>query len=123
MIIKGVVTKGRALGRKLGFPTANIVLEGSASVQIENGVYRSRVCVGGVWYKAVSNVGVKPTVGSFERGVESHIIDFAGDIYGVTIEVELIEKLRDEAHFESLEALQAQVLKDIEKVKNIKLNK
>ncbi len=119
MIVRGVVVHGRSLGRKLGFPTANISLhEGEA---IDNGVYLSRVKVGTECYRAVSNVGTKPTVGGAERNLECHILDFAGDIYGREVEVELLEKLRDEIHFESLEELQAQIKLDIEKVRNLKI--
>ncbi len=119
MIIKGVVQHGRSLGRKLGFPTANIALEGSLS--IVGGVYSSRIVVGGRSYRAVSNVGTRPTVeGGAVANLESHILDFEGDLYGHSIEVELLDKLRDEIHFESLEALQKQITRDIEIVKNLK---
>ncbi len=117
-VITGEVIRGLSLGRKLGFATANIAIDESLS--IENGVYISRVTISGVSYRAVSNVGRKPTIGVAARGVESHILEFEGDIYGQWLEVELCEKLRDEMQFESLEALQAQVKEDIEKVKNLK---
>ncbi|MFI3316885.1 MAG: riboflavin kinase [Rikenellaceae bacterium] len=118
MIIRGKVISGRQLGRKLGFPTANVAI--AEDLQIANGVYSSSVMIDGGDYRAVSNVGLRPTVGGGERLVESHILDFSTDLYGQTIEINLIEKLRDEQSFESVEALRAQVELDIVKVKNIK---
>ncbi len=116
MVVKGVVTHGRTLGRTLGFPTANIILDENSSATLPmsfNGVYASRVALAGVSYRAISNVGAKPTVGGNERTLETHILDFEGDIYGQTIEVELLQKIRDEIHFESLDALAAQIRADI----------
>ncbi len=115
MVIKGVVVHGRTLGRTLGFPTANLVLDPCLSV--ERGVYSSRVLVGGESYKGVSNVGVKPTVGGSVCALECHIIDFEGDIYGEDIEVELLDKLRNEIHFNSIEELRTQIAKDIATVR------
>ncbi|MFI3323945.1 MAG: riboflavin kinase [Rikenellaceae bacterium] len=119
MIVRGIVVHGRSLGRKLGFPTANVSLHRAEA--IDNGVYRSRVVVGSDSYRAISNVGTKPTVGGAERNLECHILDFEGDIYGREVEVELLEKLRDEIRFASLDELQAQIKLDIEKVRNLKI--
>ncbi|MFI3332306.1 MAG: riboflavin kinase [Rikenellaceae bacterium] len=121
MVIKGEVIRGLSLGRKLGFPTANIAL--GDQFDIENGVYLSSVVLDGKKYNAISNIGVKPTIGEVvARGLECHIIDFAGDLYGESIEVELLEKMRDEMRFESVEALKRQVELDIEHVKKLKIN-
>ncbi|MFI3317691.1 MAG: riboflavin kinase [Rikenellaceae bacterium] len=111
MIIRGVVLEGKKLGRKLGFPTANINI--SESLQIENGVYLSIVCVDGERFLAVTNIGNNPTVGGLERKAESHLLDFSGDLYNREIEVDLGERLRGEMRFESVEALREQVLSDI----------
>lgn len=110
--VEGVVVEGRRLGRTLGFPTANIELD--ESVELRGGVYRSRVEVGGVWYDAVTNIGVNPTVGVVSRRLESHILELDADIYGEWIRVELVERLRGEMQFESVDALREQVLSDIE---------
>lgn len=112
-MVAGKVTEGKKLGRKLGFPTVNLLPE-SSKLMPPNGVYFSKVRHGGKMYRAVSNVGYKPTVAS-ERilGVESYLYDFSGTIYGEEIEVYLCEFLRPEQRFESLEALQAQLKKDI----------
>lgn len=113
--IEGVVVKGRQLGRELGFPTANISL--AEGVEVESGVYRSAVSVGGRSYHAVTNVGVNPTINGDSRNAESYIFDFAGDIYGETIRVELYERLRGEQRFESVEQLREQIARDVERVR------
>lgn len=107
--------EGKKLGRKLGFPTANILI--SEGLKIDNGVYRSRVTVDQSTHYAITNVGYNPTVGIQSRRIESYIFDFEGDIYGQQIEVELLEKVRDEIKFKSVDDLRVQVLKDIELVK------
>lgn len=109
----GRVTEGKKLGRKLGFPTVNL-LPGENKLMPPNGVYFSRVRHDQKTYRAISNVGYKPTVTS-ERvlGVESYLYDFDEVIYGEEIEVYLCEFLRPERRFESVEALRGQLEKDI----------
>lgn len=112
-MVAGRVTEGRKLGRKLGFPTVNVLPEGS-KLMPPNGVYFSKVRHGGKMYRAISNVGYKPTVASDRvLGVESYLYDFSGMIYGEEVEVYLCAFLRPEQRFGSMEELQAQVLKDI----------
>ncbi len=117
MQILSKVISGRSLGRTIGFPTANIALP--EDLEIENGVYRTTARVKDQDYQAISNVGVKPTVGGHERGLECHILDFQGDLYGQRIEITLHEKIRDEKRFETLEELKAQIESDIVKIKNL----
>lgn len=116
--IRGIVINGRHLGHKLGFPTANIAID--QSIELPNGVYRSSVKLGSATYRAVSNLGTRPSVGGIQRNLETHIIDFDKDIYGQDICVELHEKLRNEQHFATIEELIEQVNQDIEQVKNYK---
>ncbi len=116
MVVEGVVVEGRRLGRQLGFPTANIEL--AEGVELRGGVYKSRVWIGDVAHDAVSNVGVNPTVGEVQRRIESHIFDFESDIYGEMIRVELVEWMRGEMRFESVEELKAQIVMDIKMCKN-----
>ncbi len=118
MQILSEVISGRSLGRTIGFPTANIALP--EDLEIENGVYRTTVRVKDQDYQAISNVGVKPTVGGQQRGLECHILDFEGDLYGQRIEVTLHEKIRDEQLFETLEELKSQIELDIKKIKKLK---
>ncbi|MCM1303416.1 MAG: bifunctional riboflavin kinase/FAD synthetase [Lachnospiraceae bacterium] len=111
--VMGAVVKGRQLGRDLGFPTVNLLPEESKLLP-PNGVYFSQVRHRGRLYRAISNVGYKPTV-TKERvmGVESYLYDFSGDIYGEQIEVYLLEFSRPEQRFESVDALRRQLERDI----------
>ncbi|MDO4758716.1 MAG: riboflavin kinase [Rikenellaceae bacterium] len=117
-VLEGVVVEGRRLGRQLGFPTANIAV--ARGCTITNGVYRSEVEVEGYEtpFLAMSNLGCNPSVGGSERRLESHLFDFQGELYGRRIRVHLLERLRDEQHFASVEALQAQLEKDKQTILN-----
>lgn len=110
MIVKGVVIRGAQLGRKMGFPTAN--LDACGIEHIENGVYYSQVRLNNRLYNAMSNVGTRPSVDGRSRLLETHIFGFEGDLYGQTLEVDLKEKIRDERRFTSLDELQQQLEKD-----------
>ncbi len=110
-VIEGVVERGRELGRRLGFPTVNVALHGDDKLSC--GVYKSSVTINGVLYRAVTNIGVNPTVGVVKQRSESYIIDFQGDLYGQLIKIELIEKLRDEQCFASVDALREQIAQDV----------
>lgn len=111
--IEGKVLRGFARGREFGFPTANLGL--GDYVRPRLGVYAVRVDVGdGVLLPGVASVGVNPTVGALPEPVlEAHLLDFSGDLYGRTIEVELIAFLRDEAKFDDIEALKTQMKQDV----------
>ncbi len=109
--IEGVVQPGFARGRRLGFATANVAL--GDYVQPCLGVYAVRVRIDGVSYDGVASVGVNPTVGTLPKPLlEAHIFDFDADLYGQTIEVELIAFLREEAKFETAEVLARQIAAD-----------
>lgn len=116
--LSGEVIHGKQLGRVLGFPTANVPLEEGLLVPAR-GVYATCItCDSGV-YKAVTNIGSRPTVGeSTQITAESYLLDFEGDLYGQTMKVELMKFLRPEQKFRSLDELKAAVLNDIENVKN-----
>lgn len=119
VVIRGVVEHGRRLGRTLGFPTANVAV--GDEVALNDGVYRSEVQIAGSerCYVAMSNLGRNPSVGGGERRLETHLLDFTGDLYGRAIEVHLLDKIRDERQFSSLEELRSQLEKD----KQVILNK
>ena len=116
MVVEGVVIGGNRLGRRLGFPTANIAL--SDSCEVENGVYCSKVFVEGKEYSAMTNVGVRPSVDGSKRLLETHLFGFQGLLYGLKLRVELYEKIRDEKKFSSVEELRKQIEQDAEKIKN-----
>lgn len=111
--IEGEVLRGFQRGADFGFPTANVSL--GDYVRPRLGIYAVRVDLGdGVLLPGAASVGVNPTVGALPEPVlEAHLFDFRGDLYGKTIEVELISFLRDEAKFEDVEALKAQMRQDV----------
>jgi len=110
----GTVVKGNQLGRNLGFPTVNLLPE-EGKLLPPNGVYFSQVRYRNKLYRAISNVGYKPTVTEDRvMGLESYLYDFEEDIYGEPIEVYLMEFSRPERRFESVEALRGQLERDIE---------
>lgn len=112
-LVAGQVIQGKQLGRKLGFPTVNI-LPDKDKLLPPRGVYFSRVRHREKLYRAISNVGYKPTVANEGiQGVESYLYDFAGDLYGETIEVYLCAFRRPERRFDSVEALRRQLEEDI----------
>ena len=112
VVVEAEVVSGNKLGRKLGFPTANMDI--SNRTDITNGVYRSRITIDGVEYNAMSNVGIRPSVVSTGRWVETHIFDFNGDLYGKVLTVCLVEKIREERKFSSVAELRAQLEHDME---------
>lgn len=112
--VSGQVMHGRRLGRALGMPTANL-LPDAEKLLPPNGVYYARGIVEGKAYRAISNVGYKPTV-SKEKilGIETFLYDFDGEIYGREITVELLAFRRREQTFDSVEALRSQIAEDVE---------
>ena len=112
-LVKGTVIKGNQIGRTIGFPTVNIQPEKDKLLP-PNGVYFSQVRVGNRSYRAISNVGCKPTVSDTRvMGVESYLYQFEEDIYGAEIEVYLQKFRRPERKFDGIEALEAQLREDI----------
>ncbi|MBR2859091.1 MAG: riboflavin kinase [Alistipes sp.] len=117
VIVEGVVIGGNRLGRKLGFPTANIAIDDDLAV--ENGVYSSKVVVEGEEYIAMTNVGVRPSVDGTKRLLETHLFGFKGLLYGLTLRVELYDKIRDEKKFSSVNELREQITKDSNQIKKL----
>ena len=114
--IEAEVIHGKKIGRALGFPTANMSMAGYESV--ERGVYLSRVEIGGRSYKAMSNVGIRPSVGGKELLLETHVLDFSGDLYGRKLCITLVEKIRDEKRFASIGDLKEQLMRDYEYIRS-----
>ncbi len=111
----GRVEVGNKIGKSFGFPTCNICPDESM-VLPSNGVYVSFCTCDGVRYPAVSNVGVRPTIGEhYKRNVETHIFNFNQILYGKVVKVEFIKKLRDEIKFDNRDDLIAQIGSDAEK--------
>jgi riboflavin kinase/FMN adenylyltransferase len=116
--IDGIVVYGDALGRKLGFPTANVSYSPDI-VLPANGVYAVRVVWQGSILKGVANIGTKPTFNKNQTTLEVHIFNFNKQIYGETLEVIFVEKIRNEIKFDSVSELINQVRKDFVRAKNI----
>jgi riboflavin kinase/FMN adenylyltransferase len=109
---------GRQLGRKLGFPTANLRWLSPAALM--SGIYAVRVCGAGLWHQpAIASLGTRPTVGGVEPLLEVHVFDFDGDLYGQRLEVEFVAKQRDELKFDSLDALIVQMRRDCEQARQL----
>lgn len=117
LILAGKVVHGKALGRTVGMPTANIEIC-DENLLPECGVYATRILVGGKAYQAVTNIGLRPTVDKEQQiTVEAHILDFEGEIYGENVVLEVHRFLRPVQKFGSLEEVHAQVKKDIEEAR------
>ena len=110
--MKGVVVAGNRLGRTLGYPTANMRLYEPLKLVPGHGVYAVDVEVLGRNYKGMTNIGTRPTVGGQNVTVETHILDFDEDIYGLPLTISFRRRVRDEIHFASLDALKAQLALD-----------
>jgi riboflavin kinase/FMN adenylyltransferase len=110
--VDGPVVRGDQLGRKLGFPTANLDVAGR--ILPPNGVYAAHAEFAGNSHRAVVNIGVRPTVGgaSLPR-VEAHVLDFNGELYAEELELTFTQRLRDEKKFASLDELKLQIAADI----------
>lgn len=112
--VKGKVVHGNHKGRELGFPTANIELEDTDKLIPGIGVYVSLMTIDGKSFGAVTNIGKRPTLTNDTYiSIESHLVDFNEDIYGKEIELELLEKIRDEKKFKSLSDLIDQISQDV----------
>ena len=119
--IEGTVELGDQRGRTIGFPTANVAL--GEHLRPRFGVYAVRVVVEGDesqgWRDAVANLGKRPTFGKLQENFEVHLFDFAGDLYGKTLRVALVDFIRPEMKFAGLDALKAQIAADGEAARRI----
>lgn len=115
--ITGTVVSGTGRGREMGFPTANI--ETTWEVFLKDGVYAVRARLNGRPYAGALNLGTRPTFGGTRRTIEVFILNFSDNIYGKTMTVEFIERIRDEKAFKSVEDLIREIEKDVRKVRRI----
>lgn len=119
--ISGTVIRGDGRGRKLGYPTANMHMSSSRKLIPSNGIYGAHVDIGGPLHFGMVSIGVRPTF--FEQGVrtvEVNLLDFDGDLYGRTISVQFLKRLRDERKFENAEHLIEQMRKDEQESRKLK---
>jgi riboflavin kinase/FMN adenylyltransferase len=117
--LDGVVVAGAGRGRGIGFPTANVDTQNE--LRPGAGVYavRARLQDEDTWRGGAANIGVKPTFGGTEVTIEVHLIDFEGDLYGRTLRVEFLDRLRGELRFGSGAELAAQIRRDVEAARTV----
>ena len=122
-VLSGSVEHGDERGRTLGFPTANLQMPDDNKLTPANGVYAVWVEIvdaaaarpeAAKKYPAMLNIGLRPTFGKLTRTIEAHLLDFSGELYGATLNVYLVKRLRNEQKFESPAALVAQLYRDQE---------
>jgi riboflavin kinase/FMN adenylyltransferase len=117
-ILDGTVVPGDARGRLLGFPTAN--LDTANELIPPHGVYATLALLDGRFHRAVTNIGVRPTFGGADRPtIETHLLDFSGELYGRRLQIAFAQRLRDERTFAGREALQRQIESDISRTRDL----
>lgn len=112
------VIKGAQLGRNLGFPTINQLWPNNFIIP-KLGVYATRVKIGDIWYKSISNIGKKPTVSNGGIQCETYIMDFNGDLYGSNPFIEVFDFIREERLFKNIDELRQAIFNDVELVKGM----
>ncbi len=112
-----VITSDRR-GRALGFPTANLDIKPQQALP-GNGTYATIAQVDGKQFPSATNIGIRPTFGEGEKTVETHLLNYKGDLYGKDMRLEFVQKLRDEQRFPSSEELKVQIEKDVREVEAI----
>jgi riboflavin kinase/FMN adenylyltransferase len=112
-MLTGKVVKGKGLGKQLNYPTANLKVKESYKLIPKNGVYVVKANIKGATIFGMMNIGTNPTVDGKVQSIEVHFFNFNQDIYGKTLEIEILERLRDEQKFDSLDELKNQLSKDL----------
>jgi riboflavin kinase/FMN adenylyltransferase len=113
--LRGKVITSDKRGRLLGFPTANLDIQPQQALP-DNGIYATITQVDGKQFPSATNIGSRPTFGEGKRMVETHLLNYEGNLYGKEIRLEFAQKLRDEQRFPSSEELKTQIEKDVRKV-------
>lgn len=116
--LSGQVVSGDRRGRALGFPTANLDLRAEQALP-SDGVYATITHIDHDFLPSVTNIGVRPTFGGNKRLVETYILDFEGELLGQKLTIDLVDKLRDEERFDTVEELKAQMIRDVEQARQI----
>lgn len=110
--LTGIIRKGKQLGRTIGFPTANLKIEENYKLIPKKGVYIVQSVLNDKTVYGMMNIGVNPTVGGESTSIEIYFLDFSGDLYDQKIQVSLLEPIRSEEKFASIDLLKAQLEKD-----------
>ena len=112
--LTGKVVKGDGLGKQIDYPTANISIEEDYKIIPKDGVYYIKTTIDNNLYNGMMNIGHRPTIGTKEKSIEVNLFNFDRDIYDRVISIDVVEKIRDEKKFASIEALKTQLAKDQE---------
>jgi riboflavin kinase/FMN adenylyltransferase len=115
--IEGEVIQGTGTGKKIGFPTANLYVDSEQALPLE-GIYATRTLFNGQCYNSVTFIGRRSTFGDIRRTIETHLIDYKGDLYHKNLKVDIIYRLRSEIKFENADELAEQIRKDVIAAKN-----
>jgi len=116
--LSGQVVSGDGRGRTLGFPTANLAMRPEQALP-SDGVYATIAHVDHRSMPSVTNIGVRPTFEGSKHLVETYIFDYEGDLLGQKFTIDLLDKIRDEKHFDTVEELKAQISRDVEQARRI----
>ena len=116
--LEGKVITSEKRGRVLGFPTANLDIKPQQALP-GNGIYATIAQIEGRHFPSATNVGIRPTFGTGEEMVETHLLNYKGNLYGKDMRVEFVQKLRDEQRFPSPEELRTQIEKDVREIEAI----
>ena len=112
--LTGKVVKGDGLGKQIDYPTANISIEEDYKIIPKDGVYYIKTTIDNNLYNGMMNIGHRPTIGTKEKSIEVNLFNFNTDIYDRVVSIDVVEKIRDEKKFASIEALKTQLAKDQE---------
>ncbi len=110
--LQGRITVGTGRGSELGFPTANLEI-GSGQALPADGVYATWSYIDGKVYPSMTNIGRRPTFGGNERSIETYILNYSGNLYGRQLKIDVVERLRDEKQFDTVEELKKQIAEDV----------
>lgn len=117
--ITGQVVRGNQIGRRIGYPTANLYIEDANKLIPALGVYATKVFYGNRTFDGMTNIGMRPTINAFKLTIETNIFDFDEDIYYESLTIHLVKRIRNEKKFGSLDILKAQLSED--KVKTLEI--
>lgn len=110
--LTGTIVKGRKIGRTINFPTANIHIDETYKLIPKIGVYVVRTLINDKTYYGITSIGTNPTVNGDAKTIETHLLDFEGDLYGETLEISFLKYIREEKKFESVQELQSAIEED-----------
>jgi riboflavin kinase/FMN adenylyltransferase len=108
--VDGTIVEGRRRGREIGFPTANLMTDNE--LLPPHGVYATTTTIDGIVHAGLTNVGTRPTFGETDTTVETHLLNYSGDLYGRSVRLGFVLRLRDERRFDDVDALRSQIEAD-----------